>query len=84
MLDDIYTYHHNIYKFMIKLAIREAITLTIKLTRIDSLLRNKNLFEVLEFWELLDSFVILTLDEPPTFILLIISIVRININFYFL
>lgn len=69
---------------MIKLAIREAITLTIKLTRIDSLLRNKNLFEVLEFWELLDSFVILTLDEPSTFILLIISIVRININFYFL
>lgn len=72
----------KIYKFMIKLATREAIILTTRLTSIDSLLRDKNVLVVLVSFELLDSFVILTFDEPSTFILLIISVVRININFY--
>lgn len=42
----------KIYKFMIKLATREAIILTTRLTSIDSLLRDKNVLMVLVSLEL--------------------------------
>lgn len=42
----------KIYKFMIKLATREAIILTTRLTSIDSLLRDKNVLMVLVSFEL--------------------------------